>query len=47
MHYVVTEYGVADLFGKNLSQRACALRDIAHPDEREMLDRAIFERFRK
>ena len=47
MHHVVTEYGVADLFGKNLSQRACALRDIAHPDDREMLDRAIFERFGK
>ena len=47
MHYVVTEYGVADLFGKNLSQRAYALLDIAHPDDREMLDRAIFERFGK
>jgi acyl-CoA hydrolase len=47
MHYVITEYGVADLFGKNLSQRAYALLDIAHPDDREMLDRAIFERFGK
>ncbi len=47
MHYVVTEYGMADLFGKNLSQRACLLRDIAHPDDREALDRAIFERFGK
>lgn len=47
MHYVVTEYGMADLFGKNLSQRACLLRDIAHPDDREALDKAIFERFGK
>lgn len=47
MHYVVTEYGMADLFGKNLSQRACLLRDIAHPVDREALDRAIFERFGK
>jgi acyl-CoA hydrolase len=47
MHYVVTEYGVADLFGKNLSQRAYALLDIAHPDDRETLDRALFERFGK
>ena len=43
--YVVTEYGVANLYGKNLRQRALALRDIAHPDHREALDRAIYERF--
>jgi acyl-CoA hydrolase len=45
IHYVVTEHGVAYLFGKNLRQRAKALIDIAHPDDREMLDRACFERF--
>ncbi|UMB53380.1 4-hydroxybutyrate CoA-transferase [Lutibacter sp. A64] len=43
--YIATEYGVAELFGKNLKQRAHALRDIAHPDHREELDKAIFERF--
>ncbi|MCL4122492.1 UNVERIFIED_CONTAM: hypothetical protein GTU68_039740 [Idotea baltica] len=43
--YVATEYGVAFLFGKTLKQRAQALRDIAHPDHREGLDKAIFERF--
>ncbi|CDF80712.1 acetyl-CoA hydrolase/transferase family protein [Formosa agariphila KMM 3901] len=43
--YVVTEYGVAEFFGKTLKQRAMALRDIAHPDYREELDKAIFERF--
>ncbi len=43
--YVATEYGVALLFGKNLKQRAELLRDIAHPDHREELDKAIFERF--
>lgn len=43
--YVVTEYGVANLYGKNLKQRAVALRDIAHPDHRDALDRATFERF--
>ncbi|WP_434037575.1 acetyl-CoA hydrolase/transferase family protein [Formosa sp. 4Alg 33] len=43
--YVVTEYGVAEFFGKTLKQRAIALRDIAHPDYREELDKAIFERF--
>jgi acyl-CoA hydrolase len=46
VHYVVTEYGVANLFGKNLRQRAKALIDIAHPDDREMLHKACFERFR-
>lgn len=43
--FVATEYGVAELFGRNLKQRAQALRDIAHPDHREELDKAIFERF--
>ena len=37
VHYVVTEYGVASLFGKNLPQRAKALINIAHPDHREAL----------
>lgn len=46
MHYVVTEYGVAYLFGKNLRQRAKALINIAHPDDREMLERSCFERFK-
>ena len=43
--YVATEFGIAELFGKNLKQRAQLLRDIAHPDHREDLDKAIFERF--
>lgn len=43
--YVVTEFGVAELFGKSLRERANLLRDIAHPDAREELDKAIFERF--
>jgi len=43
--FVATEFGVAELFGKNLKQRAQALRDIAHPDHREDLDKAIHERF--
>ncbi|MCX6316270.1 MAG: 4-hydroxybutyrate CoA-transferase [Bacteroidetes bacterium] len=46
IHYVVTEYGVAYLFGKNLRQRAKALIDIAHPDDRDMLEKACFERFK-
>ncbi len=47
MHYVVTEYGVVYLFGKNLRQRAKALINIAHPDDREMLERSCFERFKQ
>ncbi len=47
MHYVVTEYGIAYLYGKNLEQRAHALMNIAHPDHREALDREIRQRFGK
>jgi acyl-CoA hydrolase len=39
VHYVVTEYGIAHLYGKNIAQRARALIDIAHPDHREDLER--------
>lgn len=46
VHYVVTEYGTAFLFGKNLRQRAKALIEIAHPDDREMLDRLSHDRFK-
>lgn len=45
-HYIVTEYGVANLFGKNMRQRAKALIEIAHPNHREELERAAFERFK-
>jgi acyl-CoA hydrolase/N-acetylglutamate synthase-like GNAT family acetyltransferase len=34
VHYVVTEYGIADLWGRNMRQRALALIEIAHPDHR-------------
>lgn len=45
VHYVVTEYGVAYLYGKNLRQRAYALIDIAHPNHQENLEKEAFERF--
>lgn len=45
-HYIITEYGVAYLYGKNLRQRAKALINIAHPDDREMLTKQCFERFK-
>ena len=47
VHYVATEYGVVNLFGKNLHQRALALISIAHPDHKEMLEKAAFERFER
>ncbi len=37
VHYVVTEYGIVDLHGRNLRERALALIDIAHPDFRNDL----------
>jgi acyl-CoA hydrolase len=46
VHYIVTEYGVAYLYGRNLRQRAKLLIDIAHPDDREWLEKACHERFR-
>jgi acyl-CoA hydrolase len=46
VHYIVTEFGIAYLYGKNLRQRAKALIDISHPDDREMLERASAERFK-
>jgi acyl-CoA hydrolase len=45
VHWVVTEYGIVNLFGKSLKQRAQALIGIAHPDHREMLEISFFERF--
>lgn len=46
IHYVCTEYGTAFLYGKSLRERAKALIEIAHPDDREALDKAAFERFK-
>lgn len=43
--YVVTEYGVANLYGRSLRQRAKDLISIAHPDHRETLEREALERF--
>ena len=46
VHYIVTEYGVADLYGKSLAQRAKALIEIAHPDHRESLERDARQLFK-
>jgi len=47
VHWIVTEYGMVDLFGKSLKQRAKALIEIAHPNHREKLDEAYYSRFEK
>ena len=44
-HWIVTEYGSVNLYGKSLQERAKLLISIAHPEDREMLDREAFERF--
>ncbi len=45
VHYVVTEHGVAYLYGQNLQQRAKALIGIAAPEHREELEKAYRARF--
>jgi len=43
VHYVVTEYGVANLYGKTIKERVKSLVNIAHPDHRETIDKQYFE----
>ena len=45
VQWVVTEWGSVNLYGKSLQERARLLISIAHPDDREALERAAFERF--
>ena len=47
VHYIITEYGIAQLYGKNLRERAKALIAIAHPDHREALEKEAYERFKR
>lgn len=42
--YIVTEYGVTNLYGRNMRERAAALIQLAHPDHRERLEKEAFER---
>jgi acyl-CoA hydrolase len=46
VHYVVTEFGITNLFGKNLVERAKELIKIAHPDQQEELTKSAYERFK-
>jgi acyl-CoA hydrolase len=40
---VVTEYGIANLYGKTIKERVNALVNIAHPDHKEAIDKQYFE----
>ncbi len=46
IHWVVTEYGAVNLFGRNIEQRAFELIKLAHPDHREELEKAYHQRFK-
>ena len=45
IHWLVTEFGAVDLYGKSLQERAKLIIGIAHPNHREVLEKAAFERF--
>jgi acyl-CoA hydrolase len=45
MHWLVTEFGAVNLYGRSLQERARLIISIAHPSHREELDRSAFERF--
>ena len=43
VHYIITENGIADLYGKTLKQRVTELVKIAHPSHQEQVERAYYE----
>ena len=45
IHWLVTEFGAVNLYGRTLQDRAKLIISIAHPDHQEELDKAAFERF--
>ncbi|MFW6277024.1 MAG: acetyl-CoA hydrolase/transferase family protein [Prolixibacteraceae bacterium] len=45
IHWLVTEYGAVNLYGRSLQDRARLIISISHPDHQEELDKAAFERF--
>lgn len=47
VQYIITEYGIADLYGKTLKQRAKAMLAIAHPNHREAIDQAYFKMYNR
>ena len=47
IQWVVTEWGAVNLYGKSLQERARLLISVAHPSDREALEKAMFERFHR
>ncbi|GAB1452892.1 acetyl-CoA hydrolase/transferase C-terminal domain-containing protein [Draconibacterium sp.] len=45
IHWLVTEFGAVNLYGRTLQDRAKLIISVSHPDHQEMLDKAAFERF--
>jgi acyl-CoA hydrolase len=45
VHYVISEYGIAYLYGQSMKERARRLISIAHPGDREKLEREAFKRW--
>jgi acyl-CoA hydrolase len=45
IHWLVTEHGAVNLYGRTLQERAKLIISVAHPDHREELDKAALERF--
>jgi len=43
VHYIITEYGIANLYGKSIRERVRSLIEIAHPDFREELEKYAYE----
>ena len=42
VHYIVTEWGIADLYGKSIKDRIKEMINIAHPDHRENIEREAY-----
>lgn len=45
VRYIVTEYGIADLYGKTIKERLKAMISIAHPDHREQIEREAYQHY--
>jgi len=43
VHYIITEYGIADLYGKTLKQRVTELVKISHPNHQEAIEKGYYE----
>jgi acyl-CoA hydrolase len=46
VHYIVTEYGVAEMYGRSIRERIRSMINIAHPDHRERLEKEAFQLWR-